>query len=295
MFLYLSPMIEKLQSSEIDLSCLVSGRNHGKYSFNDHRHLSRPNIPHDYNNNEYSDFGDNHVNILWYNKYAIEDEKRHRESNEPVLLSLLIRFRRHYYNDHNHRIDSQCCRHLSERLWDWLFATGDHCHGVGRHRHDTSPCGWDDHSICKNDYTFTERQLKSSPSLSRSIADTTGDSGRERNIGLEKKDTTYLYCSCAAVWWVNVCVCVYEWVGENWLSIYFVWSKPSSLIAAYWEGISIRAWRANDESELFEACTMLLKLTNWKLSNCRVGNESSNSFIISHGPSPTPIITIERG
>lgn len=33
----------------------------------------------------------------------------------------------------------------------------------------------------------------------------------------------------------------------------------------------------------------------WKLSNARAGMLSSNSFIISHGPSPTPTNMIDRG
>lgn len=33
----------------------------------------------------------------------------------------------------------------------------------------------------------------------------------------------------------------------------------------------------------------------WKLSNARAGMLSSNSLIMSHGPSPTPTKTIDRG
>ena len=72
--------------------------------------------------------------------------------------------------------------------------------------------------------------------------------------------------------------------------------RPSFLISLYWSGISIRAWRAKVWSG-FPAANVKIRLnsTNWKLSNFLAGNRSSNSYIISQGPSPTPTIIIESG
>lgn len=48
------------------------------------------------------------------------------------------------------------------------------------------------------------------------------------------------------------------------------------------------------EAKLKYQCRSQLYST-WKLSNARCGILSSNSFIASHGPSPTPTRMIERG
>lgn len=42
-------------------------------------------------------------------------------------------------------------------------------------------------------------------------------------------------------------------------------------------------------------CMRRLWLPTWKLSKDRSGMLSSNSFIISHGPSPTPTKTMDKG
>ena len=118
-------------------------------------------------------------------------------------------------------------------------------------------------------------------------------------------------------------------------------NMPSSIVALYWEGISIKAARANsacflDGSTSFDIISV--KLTNWtekslehtslwlpsdtfrirqvtwevnavisfsnwmakllltwKLSNALAGMLSSNSLIMSQGPSPTPTRTIDNG
>jgi hypothetical protein len=103
------------------------------------------------------------------------------------------------------------------------------------------------------------------------------------------------------------------------------------MVALYWEGISIKAARANSVSFRFESTffdIISVKFTNytkpklktltflhnskiqiwkanniwsckldqtWKLSKARAGMLSSNSLIISHGPSPTPTKTIDSG
>lgn len=104
-------------------------------------------------------------------------------------------------------------------------------------------------------------------------------------------------------------------------------NRPSSMVALYWEGISIKAARENSVSFLngstffdmisvkftnymqkarirshersavtnWKFSTKWLPLLTWKLSNARSGILSSNSFMVSKGPSPTPTKIIDRG
>ena len=62
-----------------------------------------------------------------------------------------------------------------------------------------------------------------------------------------------------------------------------------------WSGISIKACKANAAWGFRAVDIILWNSTNWKLSNLRWGSLSSKSSITSHGPSPTPTITIDSG
>ena len=72
-------------------------------------------------------------------------------------------------------------------------------------------------------------------------------------------------------------------------------NNPSSLIFLYWSGISISAARAKAACGFLAVDITLWKSTNWKLSNFLSGRLSSNSSIISQGPSPTPTRMIDIG
>mmetsp|Transcript_3799 Transcript_3799/g.9494 ORF Transcript_3799/g.9494 Transcript_3799/m.9494 type:complete len:220 (+) Transcript_3799:1098-1757(+) len=77
-------------------------------------------------------------------------------------------------------------------------------------------------------------------------------------------------------------------------------SMPSFWMSLYCSGISMSARRANCASMRGGSCrsgpaAISVKLTNWKLSKRRAGSASSNSRITSHGPSPTPTITMLSG
>mmetsp|Transcript_38137 Transcript_38137/g.84999 ORF Transcript_38137/g.84999 Transcript_38137/m.84999 type:complete len:277 (+) Transcript_38137:891-1721(+) len=75
--------------------------------------------------------------------------------------------------------------------------------------------------------------------------------------------------------------------------------RPRRWMILYCSGISISAFSAKMVSFLSLSCAYFVmisvKLTNWKLSHLRAGSASSNSRIISHGPSPTPTMTMDRG
>jgi len=118
---------------------------------------------------------------------------------------------------------------------------------------------------------------------------------------------------------------------SNFLGFWFINypKRPSSIVALYCGGISMRAESANSVS--FRDCSLFfdmisVKFTNyrkpiqktkemekclrteegdvfkrrikevtWKLSKAREGMLSSNSCIMSHGPSPTPTKIIDKG
>jgi len=65
-------------------------------------------------------------------------------------------------------------------------------------------------------------------------------------------------------------------------------NKPSFRILLYCSGISVSAASATAACGFRAPVFTAWKSTKLKLSNLRAGRCSSNSFMTSHGPSPTP-------